>query len=199
MKRVVFITSHIASGSNQLVDFLNTSNRIRIYATHTTYAHPTNVFELFAMDHPLRGNMSAIYGDHLVYNITFQCKALYDWCDFIYVIRNAKDTLREIMITSTHYNPKTAYYHYCYRLRRIYEMAKKTPKAILVTRKDLITGEGLTLIKEFMSANIKFQHKEEIFDPIELKDNFPIDLLEKAQDCFEYYLYRIKALDIQTV
>ena len=190
MKRVVFVITHLCSGSPRLIEALNSSDRVHIHTTHNMYFHPEDLNALTDLPHKCR-TAAAIYGDQLFYNISFQCKRLYDWCDFIYLIRGGKDTLLELAVNEP-YNDLTSYRYYCYRLRRVYEMAKRTPKATLITWNDLKTGEALPELEDFLCLKKKLPRFEIERSPF--RTDIDPKLINKAQDCFEYYLYKLKTL-----
>lgn len=194
MKRVVFIISHLASGSAQLVHWLNHSDRINIQTTFSSYDHPTDLLRLYNTPHKCK-TPAAIYGDHLLHNISFQCKRLYDWCEFIYIMRGGRDTLQEVAISQP-YTEQTSYRYYCFRIRRIYEMAKRSPRAAMITWNDLITGRAIPFLEQFLRLRQplpRLTPDSEMFMNSPFREIAP-DLLSKSQDCFEYYRYRITQL-----
>lgn len=187
MKKVVFITTHIAAKAEVLTHSLNLNERIDIQNTYTEYVHPTDLHKLLQKPHKCRSS-AAIYGDHIFHNINFQCKRLHDICTFIYVIRGAQ-SLKEMFIGQS--NIKSAYSYYCFRIRRIYEMAKRTPNSFLITHQDMSKKVTYELLQDFLKLKtpLIMPQGDMLTGP---KREIPIDILEKSQDCFEYYLYKLR-------
>ena len=196
MRRVLFLASHHGSGSFYLVNLLNANERIEMRTEHNTYLYPTDLNFLTSHPHKCRSS-AAIYGDHLLYNINFQCKRLYKWCQFIYLVRGGKDSMTHLY---TENNEQAVYNYYCFRMRRIYEMAKHTPGSVFLIWNDLVSGKAFPLIEDFLSLKTPIPlPSEELFVSKPVSPNTSPALLDKAQDCFEYYLYKIRNLDLMMV
>jgi hypothetical protein len=187
MKNVVFIVSHLESGSLGLISILNQHSRLRISNSQYKYENPLDLEPLFKnreSDHS-----GFYYGDHLISNTSFTCKHLYKICKFIYVIRPAKPTIN-LLVSS--YDLKTAITHYCLRIRRIYEMFRMTPDAVLLTWADMVSGVGLPLIKKYLELKESFVHNPNVFSQ-PLDELLPSDVNE-AEFCYEKYLYKCKLI-----
>ena len=192
MKKVAFVVSHLGSGSEELVRILNENPRVIIHNTDRSYTHPSDFDWLFDQEHKL-DNAAAIYGHCLLHNWSFASKALYEICQFIYLIRPAKPSLN--IIQAKNYTPHTACRYYCFRLRRICEMAKQTPGAVFLTWQDLADGRGQALIENYL--NLKDPLSRGSFsEPI---DEMPPELVEKTQDSYERYYYYLRHQNLQSV
>jgi len=110
------------------------------------------------------------------------------------LIRPAKPTLWEIKTNKEEYSELTACRYYCFRLRRIYEMARSTPGAILLTYDDLSSRKGLDLIQEYLNLAQPLV-SQKLLEPKE--EDFSSFLMNTAQDCYEKYLYHLKQLDLK--
>ena len=196
MKKVCFIVSHLGSGSLDLIDILNKNQKCLFENSLVEYDNPLILEWLFNKKHKTR-NVSAIYGDHLVYNMSFSCKKLYELCKFIYVIRPARATLNEIKATKhLPYNEKNATNYYKFRLRRICEMAHHTPDAVLMTWDDLAKGTGFPIIEEYLGLKEQLKVEYHHF-PLDVKDDFNESLIEEAQDAYERYYYYLNNLKLR--
>jgi hypothetical protein len=195
MKKVAFVVSHLGSGSDDLVRVLNDNPRLVVHNTNGEYSHPTDLSWLFKLGHK-QDNAAAIYGDHLLHNAGFSCKALYDYCQFIYMIRSARSSLNEI-VSLSNYQPENAAKYYTFRLRRICEMAKSTPGAVLLTWEDLANRQGLPLIEEYLGLKLPLRLMEDL--RTEKKDEVPHEIVEEAQESYERYLYYLRQLDLKRV
>jgi hypothetical protein len=193
MRNLLFVVSHMASGVDHLVSILNQNPRIDIKNLKLTYNHPTVLDHLFSRGHKL-DNAAAIYGDQILYNKDLSCKAFYAFSKFIYVVRSPKSSLNEI-IGKENFTPKSALRHYQFRLRRIYEMYRHTPKSIYLTWDDLQKPESLSCIDSYLSLKTPLQW--EAFPESE-PDNFDLSILNEAQDSYEQHLFRINQVKSQS-
>jgi hypothetical protein len=125
----------------------------------------------------------AIYGDQLLFNYNLSTEDLFPLCKFIYLIRGAKATLNELV---KKYHPDSAYLYYCYRLERIYQMAKET-NGLLLTFETL--SQSTKKVEEFLEVKTPLL---EIVTDNNYSDVVPSSMVEKAQERYEYYYYLIK-------
>ena len=193
MHNILLVASHLFSGSDTLLKILNENKRIDLTENLLSYDHPSTLEHLFDNGHKL-DNTSAIYGGQIIFNKDFSCKAFYSFTKFIYLIRPAKPTLWEIKTNKEEYSELTACRYYCFRLRRIYEMARSTPGAILLTYDDLSSRKGLDLIQEYLNLAQPLV-SQKLLEPKE--EDFSSFLMNTAQDCYEKYLYHLKQLDLK--
>ena len=194
MKRIVFLTSHLCSGVYELMDLLNQNPRIDLRGNGMQYVHPSDLYDLYKLGHKLR-NSAAVYGDYLVFNHDLQHKRFYSFSNFIYLVRPARLTLNEIIHhPNSTYDEDSAYRYYVYRLRRICEMAKRTPNAVLLTYQNLIDGNGFGLIDEMLELNQPLIPNPERFQQ-KSPNTFSSDLIKKAEDSYERHLYFLRQLN----
>ena len=197
MNAVLFVTSHMGSDAEGLISILDINPRIEMFCPHITYMHPTDLEPLLKLQHKL-SNTAAIYGDYLWLNAQFACKALYKICKFVYVIREAKPSLNE-MVKKHGFSAERAYLYYAFRLRRICEMAKRTPGAVFLTWGDLAAGKGLPLIENYLRLKNPLEHNAALFAQSDM-DEVPHEIIEKSQECYERHLYFLRNLQLlQTV
>lgn len=191
MKKFLFIVSHLESGSHELLKILNNDPKIDIQNIGATYAHPSDLDLLSGLGHKLN-TVAAIYGDHLLFNMNFSYKPFYENCKFIYVIREPKSTLNRILKHTPY--PSSICRYYCFRLRRICEMAKRTPGAVFLTWEDMSSGRCFPWIEEYL----KLTQPLEIPDTFDnsFEDRMPLELTDKVQESFEKYLYYLRQLDL---
>lgn len=196
MKNIVFIVSHLGAGSEALIYSMNKNSRIESRRVEGGYKDITAIESLTINPHKL-GNSAAFYMDRILYNYEFSCPSLYKFCRFIYLIREARPTLNKVagIPTLQKKSPPNIERYYRYRLRRIYEMAKHTPEAILLTWEDIASKRGLKLIEQYLNLNepLNLTIREEI------KDLVDIEMVNKAQECYERYLCRLKKLNLQYI
>lgn len=196
MKKVLFVTSHLGSGSTDLVEILNDNNRVQIYNQGAEYDHPTSLDWLFEAGHK-NTTAAAIYGDHLLFNMNLTCKRLYDVCHFIYFVRPARATLNEIAKTCR-YSEQGMFNYYVFRLRRIYEMAKRTPGAVLLTWENAKQGKGFDLIEDYLGLNTNLSPEHQHF-VARFPDQVNYSVIGKAEEAYEKYLFHMKHLNLRQV
>ena len=196
MKKVCFVVSHLGSGSLDLVDILNRNPRCQIQCSSAQYESPESLNWLLSTPHKCRDS-SAIYGDHLLYNMSISCKNLYEFCKFIYVIRPARASLNEIAtLQDTGLSEQAASDYYRFRLRRMCEMARRTRDAVLVTWDDLAKGKAFPTIEEYLGLNKQLVTEHHHFS-VEGRDSFREALIEQAQDAYERYYYYLNNLGLR--
>ncbi len=190
MNTVLFVVSHLGSGSESLVSVLNENPRVQVWGGQMSYRHPSDLNILMARGHKL-DNSAAVYGDHLLLNPLFSCKALYEFCKFIYVVRDAKGSLNHM----PEREGKFAAMYYRYRLRRICEMARRTPGAVLLTYEDLKSGRGLDLIEDYLVLKTPLSKPQLSPDD---KDDVDSKVWTECQEAYEHYLFYLKHLNLKT-
>lgn len=197
MKKVVFIASHMYSGSSALYHAMDCNPRIQGFPGRipNEYSTVLGIYGLTLKPHKC-DNRSAIYMDELLHNYQLSTKGSYDVCKFVYVIRPPETTLN-LLISNDRIKPAFAVRYYTYRLRRLCEMAKRTPGAILYTYDDLKAGRGLELLTDYLQLREPVELPPEYLQTLER--NFSTELLgttlrSAASDTYEKYLYFLKSL-----
>lgn len=128
MRNVLFIMTHLGSGSDQIISSLQAHPDIEIFETGNAYNHPDVVGHLVSLPHK-RNNAKSIYSDVIYENGNFTCRAMTGWYKFTYIIRNPADALPSLI--DRYHDPQRAALHYCYRLRGLAEYSLRTPNAPL--------------------------------------------------------------------
>jgi hypothetical protein len=190
MKRIVFLISHVGSDSDKLLKILNENPRVQILNGVQSYRHPVDLDHLISKTHHKLDNTAAVYGDHLLYNTQFNCEAIHSICKFIYVVREAKPSLNEDQV----HLRQTVESYYRFRLRRIYEMAKRTPGSVLLTWDDMQSGAAFPLLEDYLGLKEPLAGTELFIKSV--NDRVPFQVVEHAQDAYEKYLYKLKNLDL---
>lgn len=191
MKKILFITSHLGSGSNNLFKILNNHPRIDGFRTGLCYDNIDKINILTNNIHK-RENKSAIYMDELLYNTSFSCKFLCKYYKFIHVIKEALPTITEILATHPEYNLVTAANYYCFRLRGIYEYVLRTPGSVVVTGNDLENDLKIKQIEEYLNLKEPIVYKKEVKTSNTFLDNDSIII--KCQESYEKYVYALNHL-----
>lgn len=192
MKNVLFVVSHLHSGSFSLCNVLNNNPRVSVWSTDILYNHPSDLDSLLEQKHK-NLTSAAVYADHLLYNPRLSSSCFYDFSKFIYMIRPAKPTMN-MLVSSRKYDLHTAKRYYSFRLRRICEMARNTPGAVLTTWNGLRSGEASPLIREYLDLKTPLTkvalrgETSEVLDDSDIKD---------MEECYERHLYFLKHQDLR--
>lgn len=167
----LLIATHFGSGASMLCSSLSQHPYVGRMYTKGVYKHPTD----------LQKTTGKIHFDKVVLNHQIESRSILNICKFIYVIREARPSLLSIK----GYTPANAVDYYCFRLRRLCEMAKKTG-GLLLTFDDLASGH-LELVQEFLGLGTPLVS---YYQPEEITGDFPYPLIVKAQEKYEkYYLF----------
>ncbi len=174
IRKVTLVISHEGSGSSELCKSLDRNPRVQWCRSNLIYDHPFILEQIMSIPHKLN-NSAAIWMEELLYNFYFTHKRIYEMCRFIYVIREPRSSVNPL--------------YYTYRLRRMCEMARKTPGAVLLTYDDIITGRGFPLLEEYLCL------KESIMPVDAVKSDFLGS--SEAQKSYERYFYYLKNLNLR--
>jgi len=176
MRNTVFVISHVGADAETFVSILNENSRIKIEKRNIVYKHPEDLQNLWETKHKNASSL-AVYGDLILYNQQFLCKKIYNLAKFIYLVREPAGTLGNISMA-------TPELYYRFRLRRMCEMAKETPNALLITHQDLVLGKDLGL-RNFLNLREEITYE---FKPSE--NSVKVD--KSCEECYERYLYYLK-------
>ncbi len=185
MNNVFFVVSHFGSGSSGLVAILNQNPKISVHCSEMMYQHPFNLENLTSLEHKSTHPSMSLYGDHLLLNTDFACEKLYDMCKFIYIMGEPTTAILD------KYDEKNAFPYYSFRLRRIYEMAQRTPGAVFLTSDD-INPSGFKLIEEYLELEQPLMGRplKQNQELLELKN-------ESEEECYPNHLALCKLLDLK--
>lgn len=150
MKKVCFVVSHLGSGSASLVAAMNANPRCEIRESGARYEAPDSVRWLFKIGHKCR-DAGAVYGDHLLFNSSLASKGLYGAFRFVFVMRPARHSLNEIL--GMGYGESGASSYYRFRLRRMCEIARRSPGSVLLTWDDLAKESSLRIIEDYLGLS----------------------------------------------
>lgn len=169
----LFVVTHFGSGASSLVNTLTNHPRIS-YSPHEIYSHP---YDLTAM----KDRYAKIFFDRLDLNQSISSPSILQCAKFIYFIRDPIRSLPNI-VHQKNYSERGAVNYYCFRLRRIYEIARSTP-GLFLTYDDFVTHPNL------------------VFDWLGLTESplgscdeneKPVLISERAEERYEHYLELIK-------
>ena len=187
MKKILFVVSHLGSESSSLCDILNNNPRIQVYNTGAIYNYIEAGLALVTQPHKC-DTTAAIWAEELLHNHRFGHHCFYRWAQFVYLIQDARRSLHSMQPT----NPVTAninFRYYIYRLRRICEMARQTPGAMLLT-----SLGNLNPLERYL--NLKKPLCQHVSVPVELCRFVTTEQVRKAQESFERHYYYLRNQDL---
>lgn len=193
MKKLIFVCSHLHSGSSALCSILNEHPKIQICKNFEkqNYSSPLDIFFVTSPNHKTN-NKSALYLDHLLFNYQLSMKVAYSYCKFIYVVRNPEPVVDLLMQDGMSFENAAKYYSY--RLRRLYEMSKKTPGSVLLTWEHLNNKEYSSIIENYLGLNQPLEAPEKDFFSVSEAGFSSSQIgLEDLEDKYQKYLYHLKS------
>jgi hypothetical protein len=196
MKRPVFLATHMGSGSTDLMHVMVANPRVQCYRTNRVYGSVADL-EL-TTDRPHKcPTRAAVYIDEVVYNHHIQDRRILDVCKFVYVVREPLPSLNEV-VASRILQPGPALRYYCFRLRRLCEMARRTPGAVLLTWDDVATGRGYPVLEDYLHLKEPLRPRPVLFGPgNRSRGPYSANEVQSAEKAFEKYLAYLRRLDLR--
>jgi hypothetical protein len=188
MNKILLIVSHLESGSDVLVQSLDSGVKLQrlnfnLYSNLDclSFKRPNTEYR----------KRPKVYFDHILYNHEFSCKELFKYLNFIYVVGDPKKSLDNIVHNKT-YDERTACNYYCFRVRRIYEMIKKSNDCLVFFNEDIHNDETYNKIHQMIGIKDKIKIKNNIQDKKEIY--IDRNIMSEAERFYEKYRYKIKSL-----
>ena len=188
MNKILLIVSHLESGSESLVQNLDSGVRLQrlnfnLYSNLDclSFKRPNTEYR----------KRPKVYFDHILYNHEFSCKELFKYLNFVYVVGDPKKSLDSIVHNKI-YDERTACNYYCFRVRRIYEMIKKSNGCLVFFDEDLQNDETYNKIHQMIGIKDKIKIKNKTQDKKEIY--IDRNIMSEAESFYEKYRYKIKSL-----
>ncbi len=198
LKRVLFSITHLGSGSLPLLNILNQNPRVQFSPASPVVHNYTDLQPLTATPHKMT-SVAAMYAFEIAYNYQFGTRNPVRHAHHLFVVRQPEAVLT--LLVSGGYGREEAARYYCYRLRRICEIAKRVEQGMLLTFDDLQRGEYGSAVKTFLGLKDEPAHAPEAFES--LKPSLPCPVSQKTldwcQDCYERHLFFLKSLPLAGV
>jgi len=186
MNKILLIVSHLESGSESLVQNLDSGVKLQrlnfnLYSNLDclSFKRPNTEYR----------KRPKVYFDHILYNHEFSCKELFKYLNFVYIVGDPKKSLDNIVHNKT-YDERTACNYYCFRIRRIYEMIKKSNDCLVFFDEDLHNDETYNKIHQIIGIKDKIKIKNNTQDKKEI--NIDRNIMNEAESFYEKYRYKIK-------
>ncbi len=185
MKKVIFLISHIGSGSDALYALLNNNPRIMGYENANIYENNLSLFALIDKKHKLN-NSSRIYMDHLLYNYQY-CLKPDPLIQMIFLVREPEGTI-DYLVNRKIFKKSDAKRYYLYRMRRICELAKRNKDSVFLTYSNLREGKGLDLLKNYIGLKEDLKFTQDFSVPSG-KNVLQLSDYESLSSAYEKYIY----------
>jgi len=185
MNKIFLICSHLESGSD--IIFSNLDSGSKIQKLGANYNNKDCLF--IKKDNFEYRKRPIYYCDHILYNYEFSCKDLFQHIKFVYIVGDPRKTLTNLVYKKI-YNEKTACNYYCLRLRRIYEMIKKSKNYLVFFEEDLIKKDIYNNIHEMLEIKDRLKIKIKIQDKKDVR--IEKSLMEECEAFYEKYRYYIR-------
>ena len=175
--------SHLGAGCENLCEALYENPLIDWYKPNLLCNHPEAIYMLSLQPHKSE-DPSSIWMKEILYNHYLSHKVICQMCSFIYLIREPKGTLNSLVKAKDTIDPLTRYY--IFRLRRLYEMARHTPNALL--------------LNDLTNASESIQEYLDLKEPIKVKVdegqdiNIPKQFMDSAERVYEKYSVALKEI-----
>jgi hypothetical protein len=112
--------------------------------------HPDKVQGIVGLPHKV-AHAGAVFGVELLLNYQLTCRRLVEFSRAVYVLSDPRKAIPRVMASGL-YDQESAARLYCFRLRRLAELARKTTNGLLLTESDLETPEGSALAASFLKV-----------------------------------------------
>mgnify|MGYP003420846787 FL=1 len=199
LKRVLFSVTHLASGSLPLLGLLNLNPRVQFVPTNPVIHDYTDLQALTGLPHKMN-SVAAMFAFEINFNYQFGSKQSIPHAHHLFVVRPPDPTLN-LLVASGLYSLDDAARYYCFRLRRICEIAKRVRQGMLLTYDDIQRGEYVGKLKSFLGLKDDPRHVPEAFDYLKpsVINEFDSKTLDWCRDCYERHLFFLKSLPLECV
>jgi hypothetical protein len=195
LKRVLLSVTHLASGSLPLLGLLNRNPRVQFVRANPVIQNYVDLRAFTAQTHKL-SSVAAIFALEANFNYQLGSKNLPLHAHYLFTVRQPTPVLN-LLVADNLYGHKEAAMYYCYRLRRICEIAKRVRHGMLLTYDDIQRGDHVVPLKTFLGLKEDVLHLPEAFDHLKPPPNvIKREILDWCQDCYERHLFFLKSLPL---
>lgn len=182
------INTHVGARVGPLLRGLLSCQDVAISSTPMSYTSALDLYSLVRMCS--HNPATRIVGDIIVYNHSLQTYDLGKVCNFIYYLDEPVPTIARL-IQKNNFSVNKALDYYAFRLQRLVETAKYTPKSIILTWGTLDDEHGDRISSMFkLSRPVRFSIEnndvEKDIDPL------PIELEDSITTIYNKYLKQLR-------
>lgn len=174
---------------------LNHNPRVQFVQSSPVIQNYTDLKVLTSAPHKLN-SVAAMFAFDLNFNYQLGSKNIMQHAHYLFSVRQPEPVLN-ILVSQVGYSEQGAAMYYCYRLRRICEIAKRVNHGMLLTYDNIQNGEYVVPIKSFLSLRDDVLYDYNIFNHLKTTSNtIKKDTLAWCQDCYERHLFFLKSLPL---
>lgn len=177
MEKVLFLMSHLGSGSDKLYEVLKSHPKIYDPNINIIYENYEDIDYLLRQPHKVN-NVSAIYIQQILYNHQFVSKQLCKFCNFVFFLGNPRTSISQIIKMG--YSEENALSYYSFRLYGLYVYYVRS------FGNNLLYSGDLDELSKFLDIDTLSRFVE---DEKEL-DNVSQKTLSKAEDVYFKYIVK---------
>lgn len=198
LKRVLLSITHLGSGSLPLLGLLNRNPRVQLLQTNTTVHSYPDLRAITSQRHKL-GSSAAMFAIDLNYNYQLGPRVQLPHAHHLFVVRPPEVVLN-LLVSKGFFKQEQAARYYCFRLRRMCEIAKRVGTGMLLTYDDIQRGDYTETLGEFLGLKEPVVHVPKLFDHLNYTENvFAKPTMDWCRDCYERHLFFMKSLPLVTV
>ena len=187
MKKVVFLMSHVGSGSNALYALLASNPRIMGLENDNVYDNQASLITAAERKHKLN-NASRMYLDHILYNFQYNLRPD-PWVRMVFLAREPEGSI-DYMVNRRIFRRPEAKRYYLYRMRRMCELARRNPNSIFLTYSRLREGRGLVELRDYLELKDDLSFSQEFVVPSG-KNCLQLHEYESLSSAYEKYIYYV--------
>lgn len=174
--------SHLGSGHSFLSNHLSTHPRVQLFNTKKIYGNLSDLEALTSLRHK-KNDVSAIYLEELLHNHRLTDRKITKFFKFVYLIREPKASLNEIIANNKNYTALNALRYYQFRLKGMFEYAKRS-RGFFIDYKDLEKKEKFLALIAYLGLQDFIPSGSPTTN---VPDTIPFTILKEAQDAYERY------------
>ena len=194
-KRVLLSVSHLGSGSLQLLSLLNHNPRVQFLNTQTPIRDYTDLQAVTSISHKMN-SVAAMYALEINHNFQMGSRNFIPHVHHLFVVRRPNPSI-SLMVQNGIYRQHEAAMYYCYRLRRICEIAKRVGSGLLLTYEDLESGDYVKPLSKFLGLKEEAEFDPNVFSSFAPESSLDLGKDENwCDDCYERHLYYLKNLPL---
>ena len=180
------------------MNLLDKNPRVQFIQAHVIIQNYMDIGAITSMSHKMN-SVAAMFALELTANYQLGSKISLPHVHHLFVVRQP-DPVLNFLVANGIYNQTSAAMYYCYRLRRICEIAKRAKYGMLLTFDDIQSGAYTTPIKSFLGLKDDVSHIPAVFDHLKSANNvIKKDILEWCRDCYERHLFFLRSLPLAGV
>ncbi len=197
LKRVLLSITHLESGSTPLLNILDRNPRVQFLRSNPMIQNYMDLKVITSIPHKL-DSVAAMHALDISFNYQLGPRTHVPHAHYLFIVRQPDHVLGKL-IADKAYKQTDAAMYYCYRLRRICEIAKRVQQGMLLTFDDIRRGDHVAPLKSFLGLKEDVLHQPEVFESMQSSSVIDGNTLEWCRDCYERHLFFLKSLPLTKI